>query len=387
MRNFSDIPIVPQGINPEPEAAKRYLNDTITDLAEILDRGLRRWDLSTQENRMLDSLLGHSGHNCLASNLTLRRDLGRRLVDILAEMETANPGRRFWLVTLISDRWLSFDRYCRIWLGGMKAAARQVMAMGGFCGWFGFIEVQTLDHTTSFFGRILMPHAHFIAWSDHPSFDHAGAEARMASSGRLESRTGARTVVVNRDLSTSTSNLAAYIMKAGGLAKRREVRSTRPGDMVLRDCSLPPVSAIRQVEILSQMTFDELMLGGAQGTAVRSELVKLVYRRPPRATEPDSAIAARFWMRVRSRLKSRKYEPVLIDRSTRQLPSGSPIGLACANYRREDWVVHWLLACGRLDSSLPAWIEILVDAVPTRADAMTTTATIPDRRWHLLATD
>ena len=264
------------------------------------------------------------------------------------------PWRRFYLVTLLSDRWLSFDRHTQIWLGGMKDAIRQVFRLGGFTGWFGLVELQTMDETVRYFGRLLLPHGHCIAWSDDPDFDPKRSEARMAASRRLESLTGATTVTVRADPSTSVCNMAAYLMKAAALAKRRFMTARSPSGFILDECALPPVSAVRQVEILSQTTFDELMLSGGDGGPVRTELLRFMNRAPPRNSELDTEQAARFWARCRNHHRRKLYKPVLISRSGAQLLPNPPIGLACARLPPAEWSVAWLLISGQAKSPILA---------------------------------
>ena len=376
MRNFSDIKIdkASFGIDPTPKGAKRYLRGTIADMLNTFDRSVNRWSLTRMETLTLSGIIGRtrSDQNLLGSNLQLRLKLGSRLIDLLHTMETEMPNRRFYLVTLLSDRWLSFDRYAHIWLGGMKDAMRQVLRLGNFTGWFGLIELQTLDESVQALGRILLPHGHFIGWSDDPDFDPNRAAARMAGSKRLESRTSAATADVRADPLTSVCNIAAYLMKAPASAKYRVPSLRSHSGFALADCALPPVSAVRQMEILSHVTFDELMLGGGDGGYIRSELVRLIHETPPKNSEIDTGRAARFWTRCRKRTRRGAYEPVHVDRTKAQLMPHPPISLACAGVPSSYWVVQWLTASGRFtDDQISAQIErILTEALSSDETAI-----------------
>jgi len=321
-------------IDPSPAGAKKYLRETITQTLSLYDRGTSRWKLLPQDLIVAEAIIGRSRlvANQLASNMGLRRALGSLLIDLLGAMQNAHPRRRFFLVTLISDRWLSFDLDTYIWLGGMQNTVRPVMALGGFTGWFGMIEVQTLDETVRGLGRILMPHAHAVAWSDDPRFCPEEAEGVMRASKRLISRIGAATVDVSYREDTSACNLGAYIMKAAAVAKFREPCRYSPSGLKLSDTALPPVSAVRQVEVLSEMYFDELMLSGGDGTYLRRELkLAMLNILPSRETSVESAAA--HWDRVRARSEqTARYARVDIDNTGRQLPPDSPISLASARW-------------------------------------------------------
>lgn len=349
MLSFSELIIDPSdlGIDPTPTGAKRWLRSTIDQMAQLFDRSTFRAALLPQDIPVADAIVGRrwAPRNCLASNLQLRMELGSRLIDLLFEMQTEMPHRRFFLVTLVSDRWLSFDRYTEIWLGGMKGAARQVMRLGRWDGWFGAVEVQTLDETITYFGRILLPHIHVIAWSDDPDFDPEVAEANMSDSGRLESRVSAKTVDVRVDPSTSVCNLAAYIMKAPCVAKRRVPSLKSASGFSFGDSRLPPVSAVRQLEVLSGVEFDEILLSGGNGSQLRAELINMMQRRLPERTlqAVDAERSRHFWARARQRTRLVNYEPVIVDRSLAQLPSNPPISLACERRPLMYWVESWLL--------------------------------------------
>ena len=346
---FEDATI---GIDPSPDGAKRYLRGTVLQMRNLVDRSVERLTLTPRECVIADSIFGKSRsvRNALSSNLELRYKLGCRLIDLLDDMQRAHSRRRFWLVTLISDRWLSFDKHTRIWLGGMKEACRQVMSLGDFDGWFGLVEIQTLDETIRYLGRILMPHSHFVAWSDDPLFDPEQAASLMQASGRLESRVWVATADVRRDPTTSVCNIAAYIMKAPAVAKYRVYAKDMPAGFALTDCKLPPVSAVRQTEILSQTTFDELMFSGGQGRAIRSALLEVIrpYMGVTGSQDLDTIDAEQFWRRLRRNTRRRAYGSVTINRTGAQLSSNTPISLALNGTPTNFWIQTWLLMSGQL---------------------------------------
>jgi hypothetical protein len=343
MATFSqlNIPKTKSNIDPSPLSAKDYLRGTISQLLDIYDRGVDRWMLLPQEIARSEEIIGRRGRyeNCLASNMGLRLTSGGLLIDLCRQMELNRPERCYFLVTLISDRWLSFDRDTYIWLEGMRRTVRPVMALGGFDGWFSMLEIQSLDETVRGLGRILLPHAHAIAWSDDPAFSPEAAEQRMASSRRLVSRIGAKTVHVSYRADTSPCNLAAYIIKAACLAKYREPCIRSPSGIKLSDTALPPVSAVRQIEILSGIYFDELMLSGGDGAFLRVELKRAMLRNASRSGIHEMSIerARLHWSGLRRRTgRDDNYWPVDIDRSGKQLPFASPITLACARFTRKQ---------------------------------------------------
>jgi hypothetical protein len=339
MRSFSDIPIpkVLCQIDPDPESAKAYLRSTISQHLELYDRSMDRWGLRTQESRRLNQLLGRqSPHaNQLASNMPLREGLGCLIIDAFSDMMSRRPHRRYFSVTLISDRWLAFDRDTYVWLGGMRQSIRPVMALGCFDGWFAMLEVQTLDETVRGLGRILLPHAHAIAWSDDPEFSPENAVTVMTKSHRLVSRLGAPTVEIRYFDNTNPRNLAAYLFKAASVAKFREPCMRSPSGLHLADTALPPGSAVRQSEVLSGMYFDELMLTGGDGAYLRTKAKQFCrdWIAKSKGWEISAESAETTWLRTRRRTgRDDNYAPVSVVRETRQLPYHSPISLAAARF-------------------------------------------------------
>jgi hypothetical protein len=259
-------------------------------------------------------------------------------------MAKTHPQRRFMLVTLISDRWLSYDRDVYIWLGGMQYTARKVMARGGFDGWFGMAELQSLSESEAGLGRILLPHFHAVAWSDDASIDFEAAESKMAKSKRLISTTGAPTATISFHSETYAANLAAYVMKAPSVAKYRAPNIHVPPGFTLEPTALAPVSAVRLLEILSHIYFDELMLAGGDGRDVRTALKRhMIESAKAENGFVEVTQSAKLWQAARRLTKRDKnYYPVEIERSVDQLPASCPISLDLPRLRelRSKRIAH-----------------------------------------------
>ncbi len=329
-------------IDTSPAGAKEWLRETIRQMGDITRRSFERRELLPQHSLMLNRVLGaQRGAPCtmLASNLHQRSQCGAALIDFMDVHRRQTPERRYFLVTIFSDRWLSFDRaHTIIWLGGMKKIIAEVMRHAGFEGWFGAVEIQTLDETTGGLGRALLPHFHAIGWTTDRNFDPDAAAVRMQRLGRLKSHNNAQTVVITGDDGSSPSNLAAYILKAPSLAKAREPCASSPSGFRFTKTALPPIAAARLTEVLSGIYFDELLLSGGNGKGIRTHLRRLVRSSISDRSHHNISIeqAQRFWTELRRQGPLKRYPAVKVERTFGQLDLHSPICLASApwNVRR-----------------------------------------------------
>lgn len=342
MRGFGDVrpEEVLRHIDTSAHGAKSYLAGTIAQSVETHYRSTERWMLRPAELKTEAEILGIGGavraQNTLASNMTLRYKVGSHGIDMFADMVKAYPGRRFALATLISDRWLAFDRDTFIFLGGMKAISQLVLDSTPFDGWVAVVEVQTLDESVRGLGRILLPNVHAVVWTDDPTLDFVAVEREMQRSPLLISRIGAATVTVRRWANSAPTNLFAYLMKNAAVAKHREPSRFTLSGFTLKNGILRPASAVRQHEILAGIYLPELIFGGGGGRKIARKLRVYADRIVPRTlTELGTDAATSFWEVARaSHGQDQHYYPILIDRSDAQLPLDSPISLAAARFQR-----------------------------------------------------
>lgn len=344
VRGFSQLNLEPswREIDPSPAGARAFLLDTVKQMNAAVRRSFDRSIMPMRDKTMLDAILGGlRGAPCsmLASNLRQRASCGTALIDMMEAHRREKPARTYYLVTLFSDRWLSFDRTLTIiWLAGMKKIIAEVMRHGGFDGWIGAVEIQTLDESTGVLGRTLLPHFHAVVWTTNPNFDPDIAAAAMRGSGRLKSYNGANSAVITGGKHSSPCNLAAYVLKAPALAKTRESAPDTPSGFRFAPAKLPPIAAARLTEVLSGIYFDELLLSGGDGKPIRTQLRALV-RRSVRDRSPANISieqAQAFWVRTRSYGPLKRYSAVTIKREPGQLDRLSPVCLASApfNIRR-----------------------------------------------------
>ena len=281
--------------------------------------------MSAPEKRLEDAVLGslrQAPTNALGANIGARNVVGSFAIDYFERHRLEHPGRRYCLVTLFSDRWLSFDRLAAVWLGGITAASRQVMQLGAFDGWLAVTEFQTLVEIWAPLGRVILPNVHAVAWSDDPSFSFEAAEQRMAASRRLVSHIKAETASVSLRADTSPTNLIAYLLKGACVGKYRVPSKGSPSSFRLDDCALPPRAAARQTELLSSIYLDELIFAGGDVAAIRRVLVEQLHKavRSASIDQPCVDQARDLWRRTRPRSKAH-YHDVAVCRGDRQLPS------------------------------------------------------------------
>lgn len=315
--NFSNINLgnAPSGIIAGPESAVRYTRDCYSQMRNLYRTSVHRWPISPRDRGLLDTITGATLYapNQLASNLRLRASVSHRLINEFDQLATEHPERRFCLTTLFHDGWLTYDRDTYLWLGNIRAKSSDVMKLAGFDGYFGMVEVQAMSESVRDLGRILLPHVHFIAWSDSSNFKFSAAEEEMRASGLLYSRLGADTADIQVRSDTHPSNLAAYVAKAPCVAKRRAPDRMKPSGFRLDNSRLAPAAALRVLEVLSHVYLDELMIGAGDGLAIRSMLKSHISRYAKRDIDVEDV--SRVWERCRKLSHTDNfYYPVAVDR-------------------------------------------------------------------------
>ena len=310
------IPVSQPRVDPSPAGASGFVRDTLRQIVALHYRSTERWMLPRSLLQVERAMIGWPGErprNVLASNTAAKYVVARKAIELLDEQQNQHPGRRYYLVTLISDRWITYSHKTKLWLGGMIATSRPVMQLAGFDGWLGIVEIQTIMEAFIDKGRWLLPHVHAVAWSDDPDFDYRAAARRMNASDRLYNRIGAPCADIRhweqqgKPLSRAT-NIAAYVFKGASLGKYRRWDGHSYSGFYLEDTKLSPIAAVRQNEILSSVELMALIFAGGTGAAIRNELRRhLNSEVPGSATELTPDHARRFWDRVRSRPSSKRY--------------------------------------------------------------------------------
>lgn len=308
-------------VDPTVRGALRHVRTTLKQAADLHLKSTARWGLTEEQTDTERELLGLDRgppRNALASNITAKYVVAKRAIELLDRRQQRNPQRRWFLVTLINDRWMTYDRETEIWLGGMIATARPVLQLARFDGWLANVEIQTIDESRAGIGRWLLPHVHGVGWSDDPDFDVEAAEARMCESRRLYSGIGARTAQISVWDDSRACNQFAYVEKGACIAKCRHWNGRSPSGFWLGDCALRPISAVRQNEILSQVEVTDLLFAGGDGTSLRDKLKGHLHaamrgNNAPPLTPRD---ARRFWQEVRPE-RYRHYRDVQIHREPR----------------------------------------------------------------------
>ena len=310
------FPVSLPKVDPSPSGASGFVQDTLRQIVALHYRSTEWWMLPRSLLQVERAMIGRPGErprNVLASNTAAKYIVGRKAIELLDEQQNQHPGRRYYLVTLISDRWITYSHETELWLGGMIATSRPVMQLAGFDGWLGIVEVQTIMEAFIDKGRWLLPHVHAVAWSDDPDFDYLAAARRMNASDRLYNRIGAPCANIRhwqqqgKPVSRAT-NIAAYVFKGAALGKYRRWDDRSYSGFYLEDTKLSPIAAVRQNEILSSVDLMHLIFAGGTGAAIRNELRRhLNSEVPGSATELTPDHARRFWNQVRSRRSSKRY--------------------------------------------------------------------------------
>ena len=321
-------------IDPTASATAAYMTAGNNRLRQLAERSRAYRQMTDRENRQFDAMLGRGSlrpANPCASNLRLRLLLSSHLRKVFAEQRSLYPHRRYFLVTLINDCWLTYDREPYIWLGSMRQTIPAVMNLGSFDGWYATIEFQMLDETRRGLGRIIMGHVHALAWSDEPIFHPLITAAAMRQTNRLFSDIDAPTVKVSPALDSHPNPFIAYLNKQDCFGKKRTFDPDHACGFALDPCVLPPVASLRILELLTLLKLPELIVAGGSGAAVgwgvRKFIADTVTPVHYKMTCPTDIPA--WWHALHQRsVRPSTYADYSIDRGLGRMPRKAIVSLA-----------------------------------------------------------
>lgn len=243
--------------------------------------GLKRWTLPDGIITQIEAMFGYPGTqpNALASNMTTRLAVGRRWVIEAVGMQRRHPEWSFFMVTIFDDRIRTSERETRIDLSAFVKNIRNLLNYAGIKDWLGTIEFQAYNNGKRGLGGDLSPHGHILFWL--PFGMTKQMRQRLEGTRRFSSLSGAPTVMVTERANTSgqIAHWASYIFKAPERAANVRTLQSKQGVGDSRDAFLRPIYAIRLMEVLSQMTLDQLIIAGGDGRTYRKRIDEIIRRR------------------------------------------------------------------------------------------------------------
>ena len=227
----------------------------------------------------LCALTGISGcvEPLVASDMALRWFAAKSLKSImLAHRKSRKKSERQYVMgTLADDIGNTSDRCPIVALKLIRDKAYRALSSVGLNA-IVVIEVHPLmNYPGQGQGRLLMFHAHFIAWGDE-RIDPEITAAVIKASGAWSNALGADPVYIKEieDTSVDLAKVAYYLLKPPHSAKNRMSDQKRPGKFLLMDTTTGyrPELAVRVLEGLTQIDFTETIFGVNKGTKIRQDL-------------------------------------------------------------------------------------------------------------------
>ena len=253
------------------------LDHSIADFQTNVETGIRPWKFEDNcADNAMQLLLGNRGSTdqLLLSSKRVRRYAGESLIYLLDSEQRksarSHPGRTWWFLTFLADGGFINTYRPEIDVPAFKKRVDALVRSSGLnavCA----LELQALtNYPLKGLGRTLMLNGHAIGYTDEP-FDAVAVEKRLRASPRLQHSWGLPTVEIKQiDVSGEpVAWLAYYLLKAPHIAKYREWNpAARPPGYRLKDTSMRSDVAVRLVELLSQLTFNEMVWGVGGGAAI-----------------------------------------------------------------------------------------------------------------------
>lgn len=286
----------------------------------------------------LRALTGVSGcvEPMVASDMALRWFAAKSLKRIMLRHRKARKksARQYVMGTLADDVGNTSDRCPIVALKLIRDKAYRALKSVGLNA-IVVIEVHPLmNFPDDGKGRLLMFHAHFIAWADE-RIDPDITAAVIQASGAWSNALGADPVHIKEigDTSVDLAKVAYYLLKPPHSAKNRMPDHKRPGKFLLMDTTkgYRPELAVRVLEGISQVDFAETIFGVNEGSEVRQGLRKAAmgwHRNRLRAGAIlDSAVDLwRMWFDWRLGVGSKNFLPYRFYGGG-VMPQASKIGL------------------------------------------------------------
>lgn len=325
-----------KNISETHKSAKKRARKRFKSFSVLVDVALGKMDDSMALK--LRALTGGSGcvEPMVASDMALRWFAAKSLKRIMLQHRKGRKkaARQYVMGTFADDVGNTSDRCPIVALKLIRDKAYRALKSVGLSA-IVVIEVHPLmNYPGDGQGRLLMYHAHFIAWRDE-RIDPNITAAVIQASGAWSNALGADPVHIQEigDTSVDLAKVAYYLLKPPHSAKNRMPDHKRPGKFLLMDTTsgYRPELAVRVVEGLSQTDFAETIFGVNEGARIRQDLRKAAVnwhrnRLKGGAVLDSSVDLWRMWLDWRAEVGSKNFLPYRFYGGG-AMPQASKIGL------------------------------------------------------------
>ncbi len=275
------------------------------------------WTLDADDKRQLLSILGFFPcAGLIASNKAVRVKTASIRARAIEKLR-ARP-LHWYFITLTSADWHTQHNDTEIRLGEIRQATIDLMAQEQF-HWIGCIEFDICNNWRGGVGGlVVMPHVHILAWRED-KISARKLQADWCENPRLKPFLGRPTVTVKTiRKAKDISHRCFYMGKPNNLVK--SFRMSEDGAELVHvysvENSARPSQVLRISEILSHLTWDDILMGGGQGARLTERWLHEL--RSWLSSVDDSAEQlhdiGEFWARIRPARSRKTYGPVRIIR-------------------------------------------------------------------------
>lgn len=283
--------------------------------------GKRR--LSKVDKQRLEAFLGLRPYDgpIRASDLGAAKKMSQEYVDVIHAFQSADPGQRWFHVTLLTDELIISEREPNLLLRRLKGKAdkelRDLRLNGVAC-----IDVNALpNHPRKGRGGSILFHVHVLAFTDQP-FDIVKARKSLAASRSWSCKLGAKPTHIVEITHTKGKACfwAAYDSKPPYEAKNRREGKDGKVKLMATEKGLRPNVAMRLLEGFSQLALRDRIFSVGEAKDLREEIIRRVTRwhrqrwpdlKPVKALKPQA-----FWRRYWKWSRTKGYKPWEIIGST-----------------------------------------------------------------------
>lgn len=321
---LKDIHMLKNNLNEQksPRARARW---RFKAMKKKILKALELPKLNDADREAIRTFCGYGSPNetFLASDMELRWIGARALKDaMIAHRKLRDTDKReYYFGTLIDDSGITSDRVPLVRICELRDKVYRLLkslGLNAIC----VIEVHPLmNHPGGGEGRLLLFHAHFVAWSDNLIDADAIAKEVNASSA-WNCALGADPLNIKKIGPDKCDLLKVcyYLLKPPHSAKNRMPSESKEGAYRLMDTTkgYRPELALRVVEGLSQIDLRDTIFGVNEGASIRQEVRSAIQRAHHERLKQGSPLPSsfdvwQFWYMLRKRFGSANYIPYRIQ--------------------------------------------------------------------------